>query len=210
MDIGLRKWAIVAASALVLSACSSTGGSFVPNLLAPRNGPTSDANGQATKESEKIIKLPARPEDIDCPQVAVGDGGATARVGGETSDSVRYQFNITDVSRECDPQGPQFALKVGVAGNLLIGPAGSPGKYSTSVRVEVKRVQDAKVLFSKSYSVPVDTAGAVRAPFNVVTEPILLPLTRARLDDDYEITVGLGAGGAPLAHPHHRGAKQTG
>jgi hypothetical protein len=156
-----------------------------------------------TKESEKVVKLPATAADVDCPPVDVFEGGATSRVGGPANDAVRYQFNISDIARECDPQGQQFALKVGVSGRLLIGPAGSPGAYSTTLRLQVKRDIDDKVLFDKSYRVAADTAGAVQAPYRLVTDPILLPLTRARLDMDYSIFVGLG-GGAVERSPRHR------
>ena len=194
-----RNFAFAAVSTLALSACSSEG-SWAPNFLAARNGPTPDANGHATKESEKIIKLPATAEDLDCPAVAVVEGGASARVGGPASQDVRYQFDISDLSRECDPQGAQFALKVGVAGNLLIGPAGSPGAYSTTLRVEVKRDADGKILFSKSYGVAANTNGGDRGSYNLLTEPILLPLTRARLDADYSISVGLAGEGGAATH----------
>ncbi len=159
---------------------------------------------QPTKESEKLVKLPATAADVDCPQVDVFEGGATSRAGGPANDAVRYQFDISDVARECDPQGREFALKVGVSGRLLIGPAGSPGAYSTTLRLQVKRDIDDKVLFDKSYRVAADTAGAVQAAYRVVTDPILLPLTRARLDMDYSIFVGLGGGALEPVHRHRR------
>jgi hypothetical protein len=160
---------------------------------------------QPTKDSEKLIKLPTAPEDLDCPNIDVFEGGATSRVGGPANSDVRYQFDIADIARECDPQGNQFALKIGVAGRLLIGPAGSPGNYSTSLRVQVKRDIDNKVLYDKSVRVAADTAGADRTSFRMVLDPIVLPLTRARLDLDYSVYVGLGGGGAaPAKAGHHR------
>jgi hypothetical protein len=171
-----------------------------PSVRTPAQG--------ATKESEKIVKLPANAAELDCPEVDIFDGGATARTGGPDSQSVRYQFDITDVARQCDPDGAQFALKIGVAGRLLIGPAGSPGSYSSSLHVVVKRQPENKPVFEKTIPVSVSTNGGVQAPFRVITDPVLLPLTRARLDDDYSITVGLGAGGAKAAKPRrtkHRG-----
>jgi hypothetical protein len=201
-----RILAIAAVSTLVLSGCSSEGvipqSWFDPGPRSPANA--SVTNQRPTKDSEKIVKLPARPEDVDCPQVQVADGGASSRNGGESSQDVRYQFNISDVSRECDPQGALFALKVGVAGNLLVGPAGSPGSYSTTLHVEVKRVQDSKSLYSKNFSVAANTEGGFRGSYSLVTEPIMLPLTRARLDDDYEIVVGLGGAAGAVSHPRHK------
>jgi hypothetical protein len=202
-----RKFAVVAASTLALSACSSAG-SWEPGFLVARNPQAPNASDHPTKESDKIIKLPASAEDLDCPGVAVVEGGASARVGGPASQDVRYQFDISDLSRECDPQGAQFALKVGVAGHLLIGPAGSPGSYSTTLRVEVKRDADGKILFSKSYSVAANTEGGARGSYNLVTEPIVLPLTRARLDEDYSISVGLAQGGGET--PRQRRPRRQG
>jgi hypothetical protein len=199
----VRAWRAGFAALLGLALASgfASDAAFADSSLNPLSW---FGNSQPTKESEKLIKLPASAADVDCPPVDVFEGGATSRVGGPANDAVRYQFDISDVSRECDPQGTQFALKVGIAGRLLIGPAGSPGAYATTLRLQVKRDLDDKVLFDKSYHVAADTAGAVQAPYRIVTDPILLPLTRARLDMDYSISVGLGSGGAAAVTRHRR------
>jgi hypothetical protein len=214
MAAAFSRWALAAALALAPTACLADNGSFWPSwLTVPWVGGTPPSQvsprdpapaGPATKESEKIIKLPATAAELDCPEVDIFDGGATARVGGAESQSVRYQFDITDVARECDPQGSQFALKIGVAGRLLIGPAGSPGAYSSTLRITVKRESDGKPVFERSVSVAANTNGEAQAPFRIVTEPVLLPLTRAHLDDDYSINVGFGAVGGAVAHPKHK------
>ena len=49
--------------------------------------------------------LPVAAQDINCPEVTVADGGAALRVGGPENSSVRYQFNIGDTARQCDPAG---------------------------------------------------------------------------------------------------------
>jgi hypothetical protein len=202
------RFAVVAV-ALAVSACSSNEGSFSPTFLAPQSGPSGlPQPNRETKESEKIVKLPAGPEDVNCPEVEVTEGGATARVGGPASQDVRYQFDISDTARECDPQGAQFALKIGVAGRLLIGPAGSPGAYSTTLHVQVTRDIDGKTLFAKTFPVAANTNGAVQAPFRLAIDPIVLPLTRARLDMDYTINIGLGAGGETVGR--HRKARRQG
>ncbi len=203
------RFAAFAAIALALSGCSPNEGMFSPTFLAPQSGPSGIPQpNRETKELEKIVKLPARPEDLDCPDIEVTEGGATARVGGPASEAVRYQFAIADVARECDPQGAQFALKIGVAGRLLIGPAGSPGAYSTTLHVQVTRDIDGKVLYTKTFPVAANTNGAVQTPFRIVVDPIVLPLTRARLDQDYSVAIGLGAGGETVTH--HRKARRQG
>jgi hypothetical protein len=191
---------VAGAAALALAGCASNDSLLPPSLFGPQTTPNGFRPPASDRESDKIIKLPAAPEDLDCPDVGVAEGAASSRVGGATSESVRYQFTIADVARECDPQGGQFALKVGVSGRLLIGLAGSPGAYGTTLHVQVKRDADAKVLIDKTYRISADTAGAAQAPFRFVTEPFLLPLTRARLADDYSIFVGLGQGGGQVMH----------
>ena len=92
---------------------------------------------------------------------------------------------------------------------MLIGPAGSPGAYSADVKVLVRREVDQKTAFEKTYKVEANTGGAAQAPFQIVTEPILLPLTRAKLNDDYSIFVGFDNGhNAAIERP--RGKPQAG
>ena len=184
-------------------------GAVIPGSSSARDAGVIQARSASGTDADKIKVLPLSAEDLDCPSIDIADGGATLRVGGADNSSVRYQFDITDVARECDPQGGQFALKIGVAGRLLIGPAGSPGAYSSTLHVTVKREADGKPVFAKTLNVAVNTSGAAQAPFRIVTEPVLLPLTRAHLDDDYSIEIGLGGGsGGKAAHPRrarHKG-----
>jgi len=200
--LGTWGWrlAAVALVATPLAGCLGQEG-VISAFSGPRDGPTT--NNTENKASDKLIVLPTRAEDLDCPDVGVFPGGATARVGGPANEAVRYQFDVSDLARECAPQGKMFALKVGVSGRLLIGPAGRPGAYATTLRVQVKRDIDDKVMFDKSYRVAADTNGADQGTYKVVSEPILLPLTRARLDLDYSINVGLNVAGV-AAEPRHR------
>jgi hypothetical protein len=118
---------------------------------------------------------------------------------------VRYQFDISQTARECDPlSDSQFSLKVGVSGRLLIGPAGQPGAYSVPLRVTVHDDNAKKDAFSKLYKIDVSASGSDGAPFTFVTEPIVLPMTRTELADDYTLTVGFDSGkaAAPTPKPH--------
>ena len=105
---------------------------------------------------------------------------------------VRYQFNISNVSRNCEPRGAQAVINVGVSGYLLIGPAGSPGNFSTDLKVLVISAADKKPIYQKSYKIAVNTNGDVRGPFELVFDPIVVPLTQTNLDDLYTVTIGLG------------------
>ena len=206
--LGLKLRIGVAAVLAGLLAACGTIESIVPNSSRTQSGAETHV-GPGTS-ADKIVVLPMRAEDLECPVVEVEDGAATARVGGPENSAVRYQFDLNDTARECQPRGDQFSLKVGVSGRLLIGPAGSPGAYSTNLKVLVRREVDQKNVFEKTYRVEANTAGADQAPFRVVTEPIMLPLTRAQLNDDYSIFVGFDTGrNVAMERPHqHRKPKQ--
>ena len=104
----------------------------------------------------------------------IDEGGASTRVGGPDNETVRYQFDIDNTARECNPlSDSQFSLKVGVSGRLLIGPAGQPGAYSVPLRVIVHDEDAKKDAFSKIYKIDVSAPTVDGAPFSFVTEPIV-------------------------------------
>ena len=198
LNLRIALWPVLAA---LLGACGTID-SIVPQSSRTQAGVETHV-GPATS-ADKIVVLPMSAEDLECPVVEIEDGAATSRVGGPENTSVRYQFDLDDTARECQPRGNQFSLKVGVSGRLLIGPGGSPGAYSTNVRVLVRREVDQKNVFEKTYRVEANTAGGVQAPFRLVTELIMLPLTRAQLNDDYSIFVGFDTGrNVAMERPRH-------
>ena len=162
----------------------------------------------AQNASEKPIVRPVASTDINCPPVDIAQNGAAVRVGGADNASVRYQFNIGDTARECDPAGPgQVTIKVGVAGEVVIGPAGAAGTYSVPLRVTVTNLADKKPLFSQTYQVQATTDGVQAGQFRIVTEPIPAPRTTLQLADVYSITVGFeGASPAPAKPRRHHKA----
>jgi len=186
--------ALALSAAGALGACSTLD-SFMPGAHSARDTvPTSDAK---TADSEKPVALPLTAEELQCPPIEIDEGGAAARVGGPENTAVRYQFAISQTARECAPVSTnQFTLKIGVSGRLLIGPAGKPGAYSAPLRVTVHDENTKKDAFTKIYKVEASVPDAGDAPFNVVTEPIVLPMTRTELADDYTVTVGFDNGKA--------------
>jgi len=197
---------LVAALAALGSGCSTLE-SFIPTR-APAY-----ATGAPTQESSdpanQPIVLPRDALDIDCPTLEVQDGTSAIRVGGQSNASVRYQFDITRTARECQPRGDQFTVKVGVAGHLLIGPAGSPGAYSATLRVVIRRESDQTAAISKTYRIEANTAGASEGSFQLVTEPFALPFPHRQMDQDYTILVGFdngrgGIAGKPVAAHRRR------
>ena len=161
--------------------------------------------------SEKMKVLPVAAQDINCPEVTVADSGAALRVGGADNASVRYQFNIGDTARQCDPAGPgQAAIKIGVAGEVVMGPAGSAGTFSAPVKITVTQVGSDKPVFSQTYRAEATTDGVRAGQFRIVTDPINVPMPTLQLADLYSITVGFenGTGGpSPTGHKSRKKRK---
>jgi len=174
-----------------IEALMPTGGSN-PGATSSRSVQAAEAHSGAGSDSDKVRVLPLSTGDLDCPPVDIADGGATFRVGGADNTTVRYQFDISDVARQCVPQGSQFALKIGISGLGLVGPAGAPGTLSTDLKIVVANSGDKKPVYQKTYKIAVNTNGGLRAPFELVADPVLLPLTRTDLDTLYTVTVGFG------------------
>jgi hypothetical protein len=186
----------VAAVAGLCGSCSSLG-SFDPGNVI--------SFGSSPQDATPTVNAAGVTEEVDCPIIEVQDGTAAVRVGGQTNDSVRYQFDISNTARECHVQGSQFSIKVGVAGRLLIGPAGTPGAYSTQLRIVVRRDSDQKPEVSKAYKIEANTAGGTQTPFQFVSEPIMLPYTHQQADQDYTILVGFdNEHSAAEPKPRHR------
>ncbi len=210
----LFRIALFSAALGALAGCSTVGSFFVnrdPNANSVNLGadPRQLAGQPATNPSEKPKVLPVASQDLNCPEVDIADSGAALRVGGPDNASVRYQFNIGDTARECDPAGPQqAALKIGVAGEVVIGPAGSAGTYNAPLKITVTRDSDKQQVFSQTYRVEAATDGVTAGVFRVVTDPIPLPLTTFQLSDVYSISVGFEGGTGGPSPTHHKQKKQ--
>jgi hypothetical protein len=151
-----------------------------------------------------------KEETLDCPEVRVPSGESALRVGGEGSASVRHQFSLGDVARECVHVGNQLTIKVGVKGRVLLGPAGTPGSYSAPLRIGIRKQQGEQIAVSKVFNVGATIApGTPGAEFMVVTEPFAVPFTTEHAADDYEVVVGFGkdAKGAPVEKRKRRQAR---
>jgi hypothetical protein len=162
-----------------------TGGSKLANLLGFKNNDAPAAPG-------------AEVRHIFCPQVIVLEGTAASQAYAGTppsSANLRYQYALDDTARECTLEGDQLAIKIGVAGKVLLGPAGSPGSFSVPVRMAVLREHDNQPIVSKLYSAAVTVAaGETRADFTVISEPLRVPFIKDHAEDDYTIRVGIDEG----------------
>jgi hypothetical protein len=154
----------------------------------------------------------SKQQTLDCPEIRVTAGESSLRVGGQESTSVRHQFSIGDVARECGVVGKELTIKVGVKGRVVLGPAGSPGSYSAPLRIAVRQQQGDKLLTSKVFNVGATIApGTTRGEFTIVTEPFAVPFTTEHAADDYEVVVGFGkdAKAAPVEKRKRRQGKAS-
>lgn len=183
--VGLALGGCAAADNIIPSASGM--GSAFGNLLAFNTttpGPAPAAAG-------------ATERPLQCPTVQVLDGTASYRTyaGAEQSnETVRYQFSMGEVARDCTHSGKDVLLKVGVEGRVLLGPAGSPGAFTVPVRIAVRHDSDGKAVATKFYQVPATiAAGQDATTFQVVSDPIAVPFVSSNADDDYTILVGFDA-----------------
>jgi hypothetical protein len=199
----------------LLAGCGTIGGFFAnrdPNANSVNLGadPRQLSGQPAANPSEKPKVLPVASQDINCPEVDISEGGAALRVGGPDNASVRYQFNVGDTARECDPVGPQqAAIKIGVSGEVVVGPAGSAGTFSAPLKITVTRDSDKQQVFSQTYQVAATTDGVTAGAFRVVTDPIPVPLTTLQLADLYSISVGFEGGTGGGTPTHHKQKKTS-
>jgi hypothetical protein len=189
----LAKSILAAPVVLGLAGCGGHLGTFD----TPETG-SKLANLLGFKSNDAPAAPGAEVRHIFCPQVIVLEGTAASQAYAGTpasSANLRYQSALDDTARECTLEGEQLAIKIGVAGKVLLGPAGSPGSFSVPVRMAVLRERDNQPIVSKLYRAAVTVAaGETRADFTIVSEPLRVPFTQDHAEDDYTIKVGIDEG----------------
>ncbi|WP_146030244.1 hypothetical protein [Methylocella silvestris] len=138
-----------------------------------------------------------------CPEIIILEGTAAAQTyagSPPTNMNLRYQYALGDVVRECAMQGDQLALKIGVAGKVLLGPAGAPASFSVPLRVAIISSKDNDPIVTKLYRVAATIPqGEAMTEFTLVTEPLLVPFIQDHTEDDYTIKVGIDEGAQKAA-----------
>jgi len=135
-------------------------------------------DGGGTAAKPKIAESELRAY---CPNVTLREGTAyhsTYAKGGQDDPSkLVYQASISDITRACSRADGMLTLNVAVAGKVVPGPEGVPGKVALPIRVVAVQGMEQKVLYSKlsQFEATVtDTSTATQFMFNdtAVTFPI--------------------------------------
>jgi hypothetical protein len=151
-----------------------------PERAAPASGATASA-----------------PTDLTCPPVTIRSGASTYAVGlpGQPASGtdLRYQVTIGETARECDynTDTHQIAIKIGIQGRVIVGPAGAPPAVEVPLRIAV--VEDGvspKTIATKAYTIPVTLPGDQGAPYSFVADDIVYPAPQGAAADRYVFYIG--------------------
>lgn len=193
----MRQAAMVCLLAGSLAGCAGGEDSFLAAPVSKAGSMFGNLLSFNKNETGAVATRASADEPIQCPQIEVLEGTAAYRVyngADQTNGNVRYQYALGDVARECTKAGNEILIKVGVAGRVLLGPAGQPGSFTVPVRVAVRRDSDNKAAAAKLYQAPATIAfGQTQGEFTVVTEPLAVPFIQAHADEDYTVLVGFDA-----------------
>jgi hypothetical protein len=166
----------------------STGSKLANMLGLKSNEAKSDAAAASGSQARHIF----------CPEVIVLEGTDASRAyagAPPSSANLKYQYAVTDTARECSAEGKDLAIKIGVAGRVLLGPAGNAGNFTVPVRMAVLGKRDNQPILSKLYHAAVTLApGQTQANFTIISEPLRVPFIQDHAEEDYTIRVGIDEG----------------
>jgi len=179
---------------LALGSCGSTGDIFKTSALDVFH---SSSKATTTEGGQDDVDT-----DVDCPGVQIRTGAATLMIGSKPEEGepsaldLRYQGSIMRTARECHVNPGTMAMKVGIEGRVVTGPAGGPGDIIVPMRIAVvQEGPNPKTIVSKFAQIPVSITGSVdRVTFTHVDPDISFPLPRPLgLIDNYVVYVGFDA-----------------
>lgn len=133
-----------------------------------------------------------KPQEMDpkiwastavCPEVEIRDGTEFMPVfkPGKFGDpaSILFQGSIQRVARDCDTEGDNLRVRVGVAGRVLSGPTGATGAASVPIRVAV--VVGDRVIYSKLHQAAVNVqAPDYSALWSIVDDQVVMTIAESR------------------------------
>ncbi len=200
----MRMSSLVAVGALLLLVGGCGGGKLGSFDSPDSAGSNKLAELLGLSKDQGAPSADAQGRRVFCPEIVVLEGTGVARLyagGPPSSTSLRVQYSIEDTARECSVQGDKLALKIGIAGKVLLGPAGSPGTFTVPVRIAIVRAGDgAGPVVSKLYRAAATIpAQRTEESFTIISEPISVPFVHEHAEEDYTIKVGIDSAGGSEA-----------
>jgi hypothetical protein len=190
---GLRGTLVLVMGAATLSGCSSlTGGDDAPSLSSRF---ASFFSGAKPGVKQPASPTPSAPE-IECPGVDIRAGASTLNIAAKntqaTAGDLRYQLSFGQTARECQVQGGNMSIKVGVQGRVILGPMGGPGQLDVPLRYAVVREgPEPRVIVTRFKRVPVVVPPEqTHVPFVDVEEGLSFPMPSGAELDAYVVYVG--------------------
>jgi hypothetical protein len=203
---GRERLPIVAllAAAVAVSGCSAGGGfSSSPTGTTPPAAAASSPSfsekisaffsGSSANARQAVAGAQA---DVNCPSVDIRQGAGTLTVGPAGDNSamaLKYQGTFVRAARECSIAGTSMAVKLGVQGRVIVGPAGGPGSLDIPLRIAVvhETAAGSKTITTKLVRIPVTVAAGVPfTEFTHIEEALMFPLPPPAQLDDYNIYIG--------------------
>ena len=193
MRSGTGRLALMAL-ALALGGCGSTDllKSSPLDIFSSSPKATNDAAGAGGTAN-------ITADDIDCPEVQVRPGAATLMIGSKPGAGepaaldVSYQGSILRTARECHVSAGIMAMKVGIEGRVITGPAGIPGTVDVPLRVAIVQegVNPKTVASRFGREAAIFNNTIDRVTFSHVESDIAFPLPQPLgLIDTYVVYVG--------------------
>jgi hypothetical protein len=191
-----RNLGVLLVSAIVLAGCSSTG---------ENSGGSGDVVSKAVFGAPNLAQQNAivvnaenfGVETDNCPSVSIRPGTesivtyqAGQKINPELGEkpTVQYQSSITNTARECRTTPTGVAVKVGIKGRTVAGPAGKVGTVTLPLRIVVMKGTDT-VVKSELYKIAVSIqAPDMASNFIKVDDTIDLPIAPG--NTDFRIYVG--------------------
>jgi hypothetical protein len=199
---GRNRLPVAALLASAVAGCSAGGG------FSSSTGATPPAAAGSPSFSEKISAffsgssanarqaVAGAQADVNCPSVDIRQGAGTLTVGPAGDNSamaLKYQGTFVRAARECSIAGTSMAVKLGVQGRVIVGPAGGPGTLDIPLRIAVvhETAAGSRTVTTKLVRIPVTVAAGVPfTEFTHIEEALMFPLPPPAQLDDYNIYIG--------------------
>jgi hypothetical protein len=171
------RFSAMAASALLLSACSMASMMGQPGPSATSAAQTANPTAQELSAAATGA-LPAIA--TECPPIKVRPGGEALFFYGKGKvgdpHALNYQAVMDKQSRNCIASNGLITVKMGVVGRVLLGPSGSQSKVDVPIRFAVER--DGATLYSEKYEIPTQIDASTQSgEFVKVVENVAIPYT---------------------------------